>query len=288
MPHSMTGFASVESSAAPFQLSWELRSINHRFLDLTFRLPEDFRRLEADYRKLVGSVVRRGKVDCVLKITLAKTETDRWELDADAMERLKALQAELRASFSDAAPLSVAELLRFPGVVKDVEPAAAQLEAPVRRLLDRGLEALQRLRDAEGLRLAAALEQRNEAITTLLDELRPLLANAQDRLRDKLMERIRRLDVEVHPERLEQELALIAQRLDVTEEADRLESHVTQIRTLLQAAEPIGRRLDFLIQELNREANTLASKAQDEQMTRIAVELKVLIEQMREQVQNLE
>lgn len=288
MPHSMTGFASVESSAAPFRLSWEIRSTNHRFLDLTFRVPEDFRRSEADYRNLVASVVRRGKVDCALKITLPKAEAERLELDHDSLARLKALQTELRASFNDAAPLSVADLLRFPGVVKDAEPAAAQLEAPVERLLDRALEALQKLRAAEGLRLAAAIEQRNEAITTLLGELRPLLANAQDRLREKLMERIRRLDVEVQPERLEQELALIAQRLDVTEEADRLESHVTQIRTLLQAAEPVGRRLDFLIQELNREANTLASKAQDEQMTRIAVELKVLIEQMREQVQNLE
>lgn len=288
MPHSMTGFAAVDTACAPFQLSWEIRSINHRFLDASFRLPEDFRRMEGEYRKLIGGALSRGKIDCTLKVSVPGNEADRFEVDHDTLGRLSDLQSSLRETFRDAAPLSVAELLRWPGVLKEIAPAQAELADAARRGFQDALAALQRIRATEGRRILEMLEQRLRSITALLDELRPLLANAQQRHREKLLERLRKVDVEVQPERLEQELALIAQRLDVTEEADRLASHLTEFRAVLAQDAPMGRKLDFLIQEMNREANTLASKAQDERMTRCAVELKVLIEQMREQVQNLE
>lgn len=288
MPHSMTGFAAVDTACGHFQLTWEVRSINHRFLDVSFRLPEDFRRLEGEYRKLVAAVVRRGKVDCSLKLTRPANGTESFELDQGTLAKLAAVQSSLRNTFREAVPLSVAELLRWPGVLKDAEPPVSELAGTARQGLAEALAAVQDLRSAEGFRIVELLEGRLRSIVALIEELRPLLANAQDRHREKLLERLRRLDVEVQPERLEQELALIAQRLDVTEEVDRLMSHVTEVRSALKAKTPIGRKLDFLIQELNREANTLASKAQDERMTRAAVELKVLIEQMREQVQNLE
>lgn len=244
--------------------------------------------MEGEYRKLVGDALGRGKIDCSLKLSLPGTGAERFEIDHAMLGKLADLQTVLGQTFRDAAPLSVAELLRWPGVLKDVAPPQSALAESARRGLVDALVALQQVRSAEGYRILEMLEQRLRAITALLDELRPLLTNAQDRLRGKLLERLRRIDVEVQPERLEQELALIVQRLDVTEEVDRLISHVAEVRTVLTAATPIGRKLDFLIQELNREANTLASKAQDERMTRCAVELKVLIEQMREQVQNLE
>jgi uncharacterized protein (TIGR00255 family) len=288
MPHSMTGFAAVDTPCAPLQLSWEIRSINHRFLDVTFRLPDDFRRMEGEYRKLVGDALSRGKIDCTLKVSLPGNETQGFEVGHETLAKLADLQSSLRRTFRDAAPLSVGELLRWPGVLKEVEPGRAELAQSARHGLEEALAALQQVRSAEGRRLLEMLEQRLESITALLEELRPLLVNAQERHREKLLERLRKIDVEVQPERLEQELAMIAQRLDVTEEVDRLVSHVAEVRSVLAQTAPMGRKLDFLIQELNREANTLASKAQDERMTRCAVELKVLIEQMREQAQNLE
>ena len=191
--------------------------------------------------------------------------------------------------FPDAPRLTVGEILRWPGIMRGPEQDVVGLgAAALLRCLGAAAAAFGRARQREGERIAELLEKRAAGITALLESAKPLLDGAQNRYRDKLRERLDRLDVQAEPERLEQELALIAQRIDVAEEVDRLEGHVAEIRATLARAEPIGRRLDFLIQELNREANTFASKVQDETLTRTAVELKVLIEQMREQVQNLE
>ena len=195
----------------------------------------------------------------------------------------------MRAVFPDARPLSAGEVLRWPGVLKEPEQRARDARPRRRSAASTSRsKAFEDARRREGERIAELLEKRNAGITALLADVQPLLDGAQARYREKLRERLERLDVQAQPERLEQELALIAQRFDISEEVDRLAGHVAEIRAALARDEPIGRRLDFLIQELNREANTFASKVQDETLTRAAVELKVLIEQMREQVQNLE
>ena len=198
------------------------------------------------------------------------------------------MQDRVRAVFPDARPLSIGEVLRSPGILKEPDSATSALAEPAKACFTRALAALQAARRREGERIVDALRERIAGITKLADEIRPLLAGAQSRYRERLQERLQRFDVQVQPERIEQELAILAQRVDVAEEVDRLVGHIAEIGDVLRRAEPVGRRLDFLIQELNREANTLASKVQDEFLTRAAVELKVLIEQMREQVQNLE
>jgi uncharacterized protein (TIGR00255 family) len=285
----MTGFSTAEETVPPFRLVWEIRSVNHRFLELSFRIPDELRALEPECRSLIGAAVSRGKVDCTLKIVAADASAERGALVAEALQAVKALESGVVAVFPAARSLTVGEILRWPGVVKGPEQRVAALGSPaVLHCLSAALEAFGRARRREGERIAELLEKRAVAITALLDSVRPLLDGAQGRYRDKLRERLERLDVAAEPERLEQELALIAQRGDVSEEVDRLDGHVAEIRATLARAEPVGRRLDFLIQELNREANTFASKVQDETLTRAAVELKVLIEQMREQVQNLE
>jgi len=288
MPHSMTGFATAEVGVAPFRLVWEIRSVNHRFLELSLRLPEELRSLEPEFRERIAAAAKRGKVDCTLRIAAAEEAAAAGAIVADGLLGVRALEDQVRAAFPDARPLSVGEILRWPGVLKEPEQRLATLGPPAKRCLDVALDAFEDARRREGERIAELLEKRNAAITGLLANVQPLLDGAQARYRDKLRERLERLEIQAQPERLEQELALIAQRFDISEEVDRLAGHVAEIRAALTRDEPVGRRLDFLIQELNREANTFASKVQDETLTRAAVELKVQIEQMREQVQNLE
>ena len=288
MPHSMTGFASAEARRGALRLAWEIRSVNHRFLDLSFRMPDDLRALEPDCRDLVGDVVKRGKLDCTLKVMMADRAVAPAALIDDAVQGLRALEGRVKAAFPHAAPLSVADVLRWPGVLEEPVQNLDELGTPIKECLSASLAALQDTRGREGRRIAELLDRRNKGITALIDGVRPLLDGVQARYRDRLRERVQRLDVQADPERLEQELALLAQRADVAEEIDRLDSHITEVSDILRRSEPVGRRLDFVIQELNREANTFASKVQEEPLARVGVELKVLIEQMREQVQNLE
>jgi uncharacterized protein (TIGR00255 family) len=284
----MTGFASAEVRRGALRLLWEIRSVNHRFLDLSFRMPEDLRALEPECRDLVGDVVKRGKLDCTLKLTTAERAVAPAALVEDALQGLRVLEARVKVVFPQAAPLSTADVLRWPGVLEEAAQNLDELAAPVKECLAASLASLQDARAREGRRIAEVLDKRNRGITVLIDGIRPLLDGVQARYRDRLRERVARLDVQADPERLEQEVAMLAQRADVAEEIDRLDGHVSEIADILRRPEPVGRRLDFVIQELNREANTFASKVQEEPLTRVAVELKVLIEQMREQVQNLE
>jgi uncharacterized protein (TIGR00255 family) len=284
----MTGFAAAEAQAGRFKIVWELRSVNHRYLDIGFRLPDDLRVLETELRKRIADGIKRGKVDCTLKLvpmggSEASAGINRIELDY-----LRDLERGVLAAAPNAAPLSVFEMLRWPGVLKDESARAEELIEPALRSFGEAVDALRTARQREGERLGLLLTERLDGISELMLVVQAQLQGAAPRYRDRLLERLRKLEVEVDPERLEQELALIAQRADVAEEADRLRAHVSEIRDVLERDEPVGRRLDFLIQELNREANTLASKVQDEELARRAVDLKVLIEQMREQVQNLE
>jgi uncharacterized protein (TIGR00255 family) len=288
MPHSMTGFSTAEARTGPFRLVWEIRSVNHRFLELGFRLPDDLRAVEPECRELVAAAIKRGKVDCTLKVGAGERGMAADELAAGALERLRALEEHVRRVFPQAQPLTAHEVLRWPGVLEEPAENVEALGAVAKACLVSALKALTEARAREGARIVEMLEKRNAGITALIQSLEPQLDGVQLRYRERLRERLQRLDVQADPERLEQELALLAQRADVAEEIDRLASHVAEVQAILQRDEPVGRRLDFVIQELNREANTFASKVQEEALTRAAVELKVLIEQMREQVQNLE
>ena len=284
----MTGFAASEVSVGAERLVWEIRSVNHRFLDLGFRLPEDFRGIEAELRKHIGAELSRGKVDCTLRIVDVGAAASRATIDESQLAALRELEGRVRKRFPAAPHLTAAEILRWPGVLVDGAPRESSLTESVLAGFADAVKGLCAARRREGERLAELLRERLAAIAALMTGLREQLVAAAPRYRDRLRERLARLDIEANPERLEQELAMIAQRTDVTEEADRLEGHLREIRHVLGLAEPVGRRLDFLIQELNREANTLSSKVQDDELARRAVDLKVLIEQMREQVQNIE
>lgn len=288
MPHSMTGFSTAETRVGSYRLVWEIRSVNHRFLELGVRLPDELRAVEPECRERVAAAIKRGKVDCTLKIGADERGAVTGTIVAGALERLRALEEQVRQVFPNASALSADEVLRWPGVLEEPARNLEELGEAVKNCLDAALRALTESRAREGARIADMLEKRNAAITALVAGIKPQLDGVQERYRERLRERLQRLEVQADPERLEQELALLAQRADVAEEIDRLVSHVAEVHAILQRNEPVGRRLDFVIQELNREANTFASKVQEEALTRAAVELKVLIEQMREQVQNLE
>ena len=288
MPHSMTGFSTAETRVGSFRLVWEIRSVNHRYLELGFRLPDELRAVEPECRELVAAAIKRGKVDCSLKIGADERGAVAGTIVAGALERLRTLEEQVRRVFPQASALTTDEVLRWPGVLEEPARNLEELGEAVKDCLGVALRALTESRGREGARIAEMLEKRNAGITALVAGVKPLLDGVQVRYRERLRERLQRLEVQAEPERLEQELALIAQRSDVAEEIDRLASHVAEVQAILHRNEPVGRRLDFVIQELNREANTFASKVQEEALTRVAVELKVLIEQMREQVQNLE
>jgi uncharacterized protein (TIGR00255 family) len=287
MIRSMTGFARRERQLPFGMLAWELRTVNHRFLEIGMRLPEELRPAESELRQAVGAAVRRGKVDCTLHF---RPSVAAVSLDVD--ERLLAAVTQRAAQAAGlagpAARIDVMDLLRWPGVVRDASRDPAPIVEAAQGLLHETLVELARFRDSEGGRLQEALEQRCAGLLELSARVEARLPEIHARLRSRLAERIAQLVAEVDQERLEQELAILAQRIDVDEEIDRLRGHVVEVRKAFEGREPAGRRLDFLMQELNREANTLSSKSQDIETTRAAVDMKVLIEQMREQVQNIE
>ncbi|MFI4890307.1 MAG: YicC/YloC family endoribonuclease [Steroidobacterales bacterium] len=287
MIRSMTGFARRERQFPWGMLAWEVRTVNHRFLEIGMRLPEELRAAEADLRQAVSAAVRRGKVDCTLhfrpSITAASLDVDD-NLLSSVLQRAQQV-ARLAGA---AAHIDVMDVLRWPGIVRNETRDTAPMIEAAQALLADTLAELGRFRDSEGGRLQDALEQRCAGLLELATRVAQRLPEIRARMRTRLSERIAQMVAEIDQDRLEQELAILAQRLDVDEEIDRLRGHVVEIRKTFEAKEPAGRRLDFLMQELNREANTLSSKSQDIDTTRSAVDMKVLIEQMREQVQNIE
>ncbi len=288
MLHSMTGFARQSAESAVGTLSWELRAVNHRYLEVQFRLPEELRPKEHVFKQQVTAALKRGKVDCALHFQRASGRQDDMQLDIELVKLIGKRAAEVSANLPEAAPLNPLELLRWPGVIAESEIDAEPLLTTASELLQKTLAALTAMRTSEGERIAAMIASRCTEIAVIGAAVRERMPDVLVAVRNKQRERIERLDVAADPARLEVELALVAQKLDVDEEVDRLDSHLTEIRQALASGEPVGRRLDFLMQELNREANTLGSKSADAQTTKAAVELKVLIEQMREQIQNIE
>ncbi len=287
MIRSMTGFARGERQYPWGVLAWELRSVNHRFLEISCRLPEELRGAESDFRQLISTQARRGKVDCSLHLRPVASGTG-LEVDESVLAAVAARAQAVAAQLGPGARIAVMDVLRWPGVVRESAREAAPILAAAHALLGETLEEFMRFRDSEGGRLREALEQRCEGLVELADRVAQRLPEIRARQHARLLERISQLVSEVDHDRLEQELAILAQRLDVDEEIDRLRGHLVEIRKTFAGSEPAGRRLDFLMQELNRESNTLSSKSQDLETTRAAVEMKVLIEQMREQVQNIE
>jgi uncharacterized protein (TIGR00255 family) len=282
----MTGYAAVSAGSPGGTLSLELRSVNSRFLDLQFRIAEELRAHEPMLRELIGARVARGKVDCRLALAAGSAQgTSR--LNADALARLQALAEAARKAFPEAAPLRLADLLRWPGVLAE-EADAEALRATAEQLCRRALDELVAARGREGAKLAAAILERVRAMRAQLEKIVPILPEAIVAYQAKISERLREALGSADDERVRAEVALFAAKADVAEELDRLRAHLGEVESVLSKGGAIGKRLDFLAQELNREANTLASKAASAAVADCALELKVLIEQIREQVQNIE
>ncbi len=284
----MTGFARQSAESDAGTMTWELRAVNHRYLDVQFRLPEELRPQEQAFKQQVSAVLKRGKVECSLHLRRAFDQQTEMKLNAELVQLIGTRVTEIRKTLRDTSPLNPVDILRWPGVIAEAEIDAEPLQQEAVALLGHALQAMTDMRASEGERIAAMLESRCEEVAALAASVRERLPEVLAGAHAKQKERIERIDIEADPARLEVELALIAQKLDVDEELDRLDSHVVEIREVLRRDEPVGRRLDFLMQELNREANPLGSKSADAGTTKAAVELKVLIEQMREQIQNVE
>jgi uncharacterized protein (TIGR00255 family) len=288
MLKSMTGFARAERTTSAGLLAWEIRSVNHRYLEVGLRLPEELRATEAEFRRTIGAVARRGKVDASFYVRPAPAAGRELALDEELLAALIARAGSVRERLGAEGRIDVVDLLRWPGVVRESESDAAGLSAAATALLGETLAAFTASRASEGERIGQMLSSRASQVAIIVDAVAARLPEVQARIRARLGERLAALRAEVNPERLEQEVALLVQKGDVAEELDRLRSHVEELTATLASGDAVGRKLDFLMQEFNREANTLSSKSQDVETTRQAVELKVLIEQMREQVQNVE
>jgi len=285
---SMTGFASSARESAQGQLAIELKTVNHRYLEFQSRIPDELRSLEPAMREAVTARLTRGKVDCRLTFTPKSTGPKSLVPDPQAMKSLQDAAAAVRAHFKDAAPLTVAEVLHWPGVLADESLSPDALRDDVAALFDTALKELNQTRAREGAKLEALLVERLDSMAVLAKDAAPLMPAAVKAFQEKLAAKIAEAGAAPTDERLQQEVVLYAARIDVDEELSRLVTHIAEMRRVLAKGGACGKRLDFLCQELNREANTLGSKSVANEMTRIAVELKVLIEQMREQVQNIE
>lgn len=288
MIRSMTGYARLERSTEFGTLSWELRSVNHRYLDLGFRMPDEFRSMEPAFRTQVSAVLKRGKIECGLRLTALSGTASPLTINMQVLDQLLAHTSEIAEKLPAAAAPNPLEVLRWPGLLGEPEKDPEPAQKAATELLGETLAQLSQNRASEGERIREMLITRCETMDEIVRFVRGKMPDVMSNLRRRLRDRIAQLSEEVDNERIEIELAMLAQKFDVDEEMDRLSSHLTEVRSTIDRDDPIGRRLDFLMQELNREANTLSSKSQDTEVTRAAVELKVLIEQMREQIQNIE
>ena len=287
MVHSMTAFARVERAGTQGTLIWELRSVNHRYLEPHLRLPEAFRDLEGAVREALRQGISRGKVECTLRFT-EENASKSLQVDQERARQLVEAAETVAGLIKNPAPLNPLAVLSWPGVlVADAaDPQALNQEAL--GLFEDALAELKNGRNREGAELARLINERLDSMSQEVATLRPQVPQMLAAQRQKILDRFTDMKAELDPQRLEQEMVLLAQKSDVAEELDRLATHVTEVRRVLKSVGAAGRRLDFLMQELNREANTLGSKAFDPRSTQSAVNLKVLIEQMREQVQNIE
>jgi len=289
MPRSMTGFARREAKLPWGTLVWEIRSVNHRYLEPSFRLPEDFREIEPHLRDAMRKTLQRGKVEASLSVQWEQEGESELGINLNKVAQLtKAAQQINGLLGAIAAPVNALDILRWPGVIQKQELDREQMHKAALDLFDLALEGLIEHRSREGAELQQLIINRLDSVSIQVINVRARMPEILAAQREKLQTKLAALQVELEPERLEQEIVLLAQKADVDEELDRLDTHVLEVKRSLKQTDSLGRRLDFLMQELNREANTLSSKSIVSETTQAAVELKVLIEQMREQVQNIE
>lgn len=289
MPRSMTGFARREAKLPWGTLVWEIRSVNHRYLEPSFRLPEDFREIEPNLRDAMRKALQRGKVEASLSVHWEQEGESDLGINLDKIAQLtKAAQQINGLLGAVAAPVNALDILRWPGVIQKQELDREDMHKAALELFGSALEGLIEHRAREGAELEQLIINRLDSVSAQVVNVRTRMPEILAAQREKLQIKLAALQVDLDPERLEQEIVLLAQKADVDEELDRLDTHVIEVKRSLKQTDSLGRRLDFLMQELNREANTLSSKSVVSETTQAAVELKVLIEQMREQVQNIE
>lgn len=289
MIRSMTGFARVERQFDFGHLSWEMRSVNHRYLEFGLRLPEEFRSLEADIRKCLGQYLSRGKIDATLRFNAALGATgSSLKLNLPLARELLGVQQELAGLAAVEQQADINQILDWPGLIEEKRPNLVPLRAAAMELLAEAAQQLQASRSREGEQMANAIRERLQGVAALTRRVKAWLPEIRTALKQRMLDRIADVQQPLEPGRIEQEVAFLAQKMDVDEELDRLDAHIKEAYRVLDLKEPVGRRLDFLLQEFNRESNTLSSKSVDQRTSKAAVDLKVLIEQMREQVQNVE
>ena len=288
MPLSMTAFARIDRATDWGDIVWELRTVNHRYLELSPRLPEMLRVLEPKIRDAANKVLTRGKVDLNLRFQPVAVSSEEVELDLDLVRKLLVATNQITTIAENSQAINVSDLLRWPGVIKESKLDNDALQTKVLEILSEALAELVQTRRREGDKLKLMMLERVQAMKKTALAVAEIMPEILQNFRQRLNERLQEIIAEVDTDRIEQELVIYAQKIDVAEELDRLQVHLDEVARVLEQEKPIGRRLDFLMQELNREANTLGSKATDIRLTNAAVELKVLIEQMREQVQNIE
>lgn len=288
MIYSMTGYAAKTREVAGGSLHLELRSVNSRFLDIHFRIVDDLRVLEPALREAITAKLARGKVELRLNLVASQSQNRQLAINADLLGQLQALEGQVRQTLPNAAALSVAEVLRWPGMLGEPEVDTAALHAAVQATLKEALEDFTASRAREGAKLAAMIQERVDKIRATVAAVAPLIPQAQAAYQDKLKQRLVEALGSADDERVRQEVVLYATRIDVDEELSRLQAHLTEVERILKAGGNAGKRLDFLMQELNREANTLGSKSVLSEVSKASMDLKLLIEQMREQIQNIE
>ncbi len=288
MTRSMTAFARQEATESWGVITLELRSVNHRYLDISFRLPEELRALEGKLREQIQKRLSRGKVDCQIRYQPAQQTSEEIKLDLGLVAQLANATEQVKTCFPEQRSVSALEVIRWPGVMQMPEVDAEVLHVATMKLLDVALSEMVDSREREGQKLNEVIAQRCEGVAKIVVQMRELIPEIKQGWRERLVARLEEIKASIDETRLEQEMAFMAQKIDVEEELDRLETHIEEVRRVLKQTKPVGRRLDFLMQELNREANTLGSKSIDARTGSASVDLKVLIEQMREQVQNIE
>ena len=288
MIRSMTAFASSEAQIGSLTINCELRSVNHRYCDISFKLPDVFRFTESSLRTAIASQIKRGKIECGFNYKKQRADGQAFQINQQAVTALLAAAAEIEALMSNPKPFSALDVLAFPGIAQDQDIDKETLQTGLNNLLAAALQQMVISREREGQQLRILVIERCDKMTELVLAAKQRMPQVLEAIRSKMQERVGDLVANPDFDRLEQEMVLLVQKLDVAEELDRLETHLTEVQRTLDQNEPVGRRLDFLMQELHREANTLGSKSADKEMTQISIELKVLIEQMREQIQNIE
>lgn len=287
MISSMTAFARKQSEHDWGLLIWEIRSVNHRYLEPSFRLPETLRCLEPQLREALRHKLQRGKVEAQLRFLPSETQSG-IQLNPEKLGQLQGASLEILSYFSSLSPPSILDLLKWPGVTQEQELEVEPISTAALALFDQSISSLREHRRREGEQLKNVLEQRLVNLGEIVQQIKSAMPEILRKQREKLLSLFEDFKMDLDPGRLEQETVLVAQKADIDEEVDRLETHINEVRRVLEKGGAIGRRLDFLMQELNREANTICSKATVTETTLGAVELKVIIEQMREQIQNIE